>query len=142
MYSDPRNRARRMRRNLQLRNSAGILREPRLLRSGGGARGSNSDSTRVCPCCGYGSDAFMRSGAIMVWLAAVAGAAPLYAGGADAGGGPRFVRSPEILLDYSPAGGAPVERVELWVSTDAGRSWKAVEHRSAGAHTLHYTAPA
>ena len=54
----------------------------------------------------------------------------------------RFVSTPQIQLDYATTNETPVAAVDVWVSTDSGRSWRAAEVARAGAHTVRYTAPA
>ena len=54
---------------------------------------------------------------------------------------PRYVASREIVLEYTAANAAEVADAQLWVSTDAGRTWQAAEIAQVGERTLRYLAP-
>lgn len=54
----------------------------------------------------------------------------------------RYVASRQLLIEYRADGPAPPTAVDVWVSTDGGRSWSAAEAAAVGTTTLRYDAPA
>lgn len=54
----------------------------------------------------------------------------------------RYVASRQLLLEFQAEGTETPAEVDVWVSTDAGRTWQRAETTPAGATTLRYDAPA
>ena len=54
----------------------------------------------------------------------------------------RYVATQEVLLVYATANQAPVERVDLWVTRDGGKTWSREPSRPCGPQTLAFQAPA
>lgn len=54
----------------------------------------------------------------------------------------RYVASRQLLLEFQAEGAETPAEVDVWVSTDAGRTWQTAETTPAGATTLRYDAPA
>jgi Flp pilus assembly protein TadD len=71
-----------------------------------------------------------------IWLPCLAQAAAALAAP------PHYLASREIVLDCRPTNGVPVDEVRVWLSTDVGRTWRAVEITRDGQHSLRYSAPA
>ena len=53
---------------------------------------------------------------------------------------PRYVSSPEIIINARPANDTTVEHVQLWVSTDDGQSWHQPDTVPADGSATRYTA--
>jgi Flp pilus assembly protein TadD len=68
---------------------------------------------------------------------------PLVLGGTLAWASPpQYVASRDIVVACDAANGAPVSKVELWVSADAGRTWQSALAVPCGEHAVRFSAPA
>ena len=54
----------------------------------------------------------------------------------------RYVSSRDVLLSFASDAAAPIDEVELWVSSDGGESWRAQPAERVGARSLRYVAAA
>lgn len=81
-----------------------------------------------------GSDAMVRA----TYMALLVLSSMHSAAAADA---PRYVASRDLILSYRTANDAAAAQVEVWVSTDAGRTWRLTPIVPAGNSSVRYTAP-
>lgn len=54
----------------------------------------------------------------------------------------RYVASRQLLLEFQAEGSETPAEIDVWVSTDAGRTWQTAETTHMGATALRYDAPA